>query len=267
MTAGTISVVIPTFNSSSTIQRALDSVAAQTLLPAEIIVVDNASTDDTVEIIRQFAKQHLDIRCSIEVLTQNLGPGAARNHGWDRASGDLIAFLDSDDSWHPEKLARQRQITFDYPKTMLFGHQYEVVQPGGQPVVGELSKEAGIDFFVLSQFLIRNRVSTPTVMVRRNVSERFPSTFWHGEDYALWLAIVAKHGPAVVLRQSLTYLHKPAYGASGLSADMKRMHQGELLAVQRLRTSGDLSHLRTSLAVSWMRLKYLHRLVKMARRV
>lgn len=95
-----VSVIIPTYNSINTINETLQSVRNQTYRNYEIVVVDDGSTDDTVELLRTFD----DI---ILVTQTNQGVSAARNRGVKEAKGDLIAFLDSDDLWHPQKLEIQ----------------------------------------------------------------------------------------------------------------------------------------------------------------
>lgn len=126
----TVGVVIPTFNSAATIERALESVVGQTRLPAEVIVIDNGSEDDTVARVRTFASRHQSLAWTIEASPTNVGPGAARNRGWNLANSDLIAFLDSDDSWHPEKLRLQSETVSLFPESVLFGHQYLVLRQG-----------------------------------------------------------------------------------------------------------------------------------------
>ncbi len=100
-----VSVIIPTYNRQRCIERALKSVQNQTLEDIEIIVCDDASTDSTQDIIR--ACQKTDSRVQLLCLSENQGAGAARNLGMRAAKGEYIAFLDSDDEWLPEKLARQ----------------------------------------------------------------------------------------------------------------------------------------------------------------
>jgi glycosyltransferase involved in cell wall biosynthesis len=102
-TMPSVSVVIPSYNASGTIQDAVATARAQTHRPMEIIVVDDASTDDTVQKLREIAGPDLVVISR----SQNAGGGAARNRGIERASGDLIAFLDADDLWASHKLATQ----------------------------------------------------------------------------------------------------------------------------------------------------------------
>lgn len=103
-----ISVVIPTYNRAHLLVRAVESALAQTCPPDEIIVVDDGSTDDTAAVMGAFIDAKP--RHSPEILyfiQQRKGPSAARNRGIAEARGEWIAFLDSDDIWHPEKLERQ----------------------------------------------------------------------------------------------------------------------------------------------------------------
>ena len=96
-----VSVVIPTYNRAGVICRTIDNVLAQTYRNTEIIVVDDGSTDDTQAKLRSYGGR-------IRVIAQsNAGPAAARNRGIEAATGDLIAFQDSDDLWLPNKLERQ----------------------------------------------------------------------------------------------------------------------------------------------------------------
>jgi glycosyltransferase involved in cell wall biosynthesis len=98
-----ISCVIPVYNGERFLAEALDSVLAQTRPPEEIVVVDDGSTDDTPRVAARYAGQ-------VHYLRQdNRGHAAARNRGIEATSGELVAFLDADDLWHPDKLARQAE--------------------------------------------------------------------------------------------------------------------------------------------------------------
>lgn len=97
----TISCIVPVYNGAAYIGEALNSILGQTLRPFEVIVVDDGSTDSTAEIVAEY---HQTVSY---VYQENAGPAAARNRGIALARGDFLAFLDADDVWHPEKLARQ----------------------------------------------------------------------------------------------------------------------------------------------------------------
>lgn len=98
----TISCIVPVYNGARFLAEALDSILAQSLPPAEIIVVDDGSTDATAAVVDAYAAK---VRY---VHQQNAGPASARNHGIRLAKGEFLSFLDADDLWQPDKLARQR---------------------------------------------------------------------------------------------------------------------------------------------------------------
>jgi len=100
-----VSVVIPTYNRAKTIIYCLDSVCNQTYPPKEVIVVDDCSTDATVDIVNKYSQDHPSVRCV--VLEINSGAQAARNRGIMEASNGWIAFQDSDDEWISDKLEKQ----------------------------------------------------------------------------------------------------------------------------------------------------------------
>jgi glycosyltransferase involved in cell wall biosynthesis len=104
MTSPLVSVIIPAYNRAATIARSIDSVLAQGHRPIEVIVVDDGSTDRTVEVIRRYGDRVVLIR------QPNGGPSSARNTGAAHAKGEIIAFLDSDDTWKPQKLERQVKL-------------------------------------------------------------------------------------------------------------------------------------------------------------
>ncbi len=100
-----VSVIIPTYNRAPTIERALRSAQGQTFEDIEIFICDDASTDSTKKVIQPYLKK--DARIKWLSSPKNQGPGAARNLGMKVAQGEYIAFLDSDDEWLPDKLAKQ----------------------------------------------------------------------------------------------------------------------------------------------------------------
>lgn len=262
----TVGVVIPTYNSARTIERALDSVHRQTLRPNHVVVVDNGSSDNTTSIVERFAAAFPHLNIELRRLESNHGPGHARNIGWDICRTTLIAFLDSDDAWHPQKLQIQLDIVMRHPTVVLFGHRYQIATDGITPLHQTLVEESLTRRYSLRHFLLRNRLSTPTVMIRRDLPYRFPQDVWFAEDFALWTRVVAERGPAVVSDAVLTYLFKPAYGADGLSARLVEMHQGELTALKHLRSAHHISAPVHTLVSAWMRIKYLRRKLQVTRR-
>lgn len=124
MTTRTISVVIPVYNGECYIQECLESVLGQSLKPSEVIVVDDGSTDRTLELVRATSR---DILC---LKQDRLGPAAARNRGVEAASRRYLAFIDADDLWTKEKLARQMTYLLENPATdMVFGMMRQFYSP------------------------------------------------------------------------------------------------------------------------------------------
>src|ERR1019366_10044964 len=107
-----VSVIIPTYNRSGLIARAIKSVLAAMSPGDEVLVIDDGSTDDTAAVVRSFGDAIRYIRI------ENSGPGAARNLGIRLAECPLVAFLDSDDEWLPDKMELQRKVMERFPEVV-----------------------------------------------------------------------------------------------------------------------------------------------------
>lgn len=222
-----VSVVIPCYNAEKTILRALDSVVLQSLLPQEVIVVDDKSIDQSCELIKKYIKRYADqIKITLIELEENSGPAKARNTGWDNAVSDFIAFLDADDSWHPQKIELQYGYMRENLDVVLSGHLYEVISNQPNLNNGKIEK---IEKITKTKLLIQNRFSTPTVMLKRDIHHRFREFKKYSEDYLLWLEIVLNGNNAIILKSKLTYLFKAEYGVSGLSGNMFAMYKGGIV--------------------------------------
>jgi glycosyltransferase involved in cell wall biosynthesis len=252
-----VSVVIPTHNSSATIVRALDSIERQNRSPREVIVVDDASTDDTLAVVRDYASRS-PLPIVIEQLGENIGPGATRNTGWDRATGDLVAFLDADDVWHPKKVESQVAVMAAHPNIVMTCHAHRFDIDGDWQEVTDREPIVSHD---LADFLVSNRCATPTVMVRRGIAERFTTEHHHAEDYLLWMRIVAAHGPCLKIDAPLTHCANPAFGGRGLSGNLLAMERAELAAFRTLRREGSIGTARLVGTSAWSLAKFLVRVV------
>jgi glycosyltransferase involved in cell wall biosynthesis len=205
-----VSVIIPTFNRAHLIRRAVDSVLRQGL-PAEVIVVDDGSQDATADVLEAYGDR-------IRVLRQeNRGVSAARNRGVAAASGDWIAFLDSDDEWLPHKLERQLELVREYPDVVLFSGAAEYVDEGGSVRnIGSASHRGSI----VDVLLYENVIVTSTVLVRRSALEELGTLFEARlspcEDWGVWLRIAARH-PILVTREILVRYHITADGLTRAS--------------------------------------------------
>jgi glycosyltransferase involved in cell wall biosynthesis len=249
-------VVIPCFNSANTIERAVRSVESQTTKPHEVLVVDDASSDNTVSVIEQYARTS---SLNVRVIKQsaNGGPSVARNAAWNVATGEFIAFLDADDQWHPEKLEAQLNAMLANPTIVMSFHDHLF---GSSEHFETLPLMPTTSQATLRNYLIRNRSATPTVMLRTALSERFLNTKRYAEDYLLWMTIIASHGSALHIHATLAHCSNPGYGGSGQSGRLWKMERSELSGFVSLWRSGALS-LPTLVAVSmWSITKYLLRL-------
>ncbi len=119
-----VSVVLPMYNRAAYVAEAIASVYAQTSPVADVVVVDDGSTDESVAVVERVARPGLSI-----VRQSNRGIGAARNRGIAAATGDWIAFIDSDDLWEPDKLARQLAAGAGDGADLVFGHLVEFLSP------------------------------------------------------------------------------------------------------------------------------------------
>ena len=116
-----ISVVIPLYNKEEQIAHTLQSVFTQTFQNFEIVIVDDGSTDNSVEEVEKFTDSRIRL-----IHQTNAGVSAARNRGIEEARGELIAFLDADDEWMPEYLATQYGLYQKYPECSVYACNYEI---------------------------------------------------------------------------------------------------------------------------------------------
>lgn len=185
-----ISVIIPTYNRAALLKKSIESVLAQTLPCNEIIVVDDGSTDDTCQVVKKIAVQNDNV---IRYFFQrNKGAAAARNKGIREAAYDTLCFLDSDDSFVPEKVKQQYAAMLRTPQ-YLISHTREIWYRRGvllkqkkkhQPPHGEIFKRC-LEMCVIGM---------STVMVRRKIFDRFgyfDENFICCEDYDFWLRVSA----------------------------------------------------------------------------
>jgi glycosyltransferase involved in cell wall biosynthesis len=176
-----ISVIIPTFNRAKLVQRAIKSVLNQTLKPYEIIVVDDGSTDDTLEVLKNYP---------IKVLTQkNKGISSARNLGIKNATGDIIALLDSDDEWLPTKLKLQLKLFED---GFSFTHTDEIWIRDNQELKQKAhhKKPDGECFYENISFC---KISPSTIMIEKKLFEKvgyFDEDLEVCEDFDMWLRVL-----------------------------------------------------------------------------
>jgi teichuronic acid biosynthesis glycosyltransferase TuaG len=188
----TICVIIPAYKAALTIKRALASVAAQTLKPEQVIVVDDGSGDSTFQIAEAFKDQFHGIELKI-FSQRNLGASAARNRAIDEATGDWLAFLDADDEWLPKKLAISMKAINKH-NLILVAHNYFAVNEGQKkPVDCAARYDAATDPY--RGLYRKGFIATSSVIVRRDAvldAGGFDETLATAQDFDLWLNILKK---------------------------------------------------------------------------
>lgn len=259
-----VSVVVPCYNSIDTIERALDSVKRQTILPLEVILVDDCGQDNLKSFIESIKGKYND-SFDLNVITaiKNGGAGSSRNIGWNNAKGDYIAFLDSDDSWLPNKLELQLSYFEKDKDLVLLGSNHYVESSNGNFINENLIK-TNSDFVDINDFnqLIKNRFATSTVVLKRNISFRFKEQKRYSEDFLLWNQIVLSGFKSIVINSKTCIYHKPMYGSSGLSSHMSKMINGEIETYKILYNEKYYSFIKLNFLLIYSYVKYVRRLIK-----
>jgi len=253
-----VTVVVPCFRCAKTIQRAVDSIAQQTQKPVEVILVDDASGDDTLSILHAIERQHSGWIKVIE-LNKNQGAAHARNVGWSVATQPYIALLDADDAWHPRKIEIQYQFMQKNPQTVLCGHNVNIMLDNKLPdwQLGQ----ADVKYISKNFLLVSNTFVTPSVMLKREVTFRFDSTKRYMEDHLLWLQIVFDNQQVAKLNLALVAIYKQPYGVSGLSSHMWAMEKSELGNYWLLYKSKKIDFISVVMLYLYSLAKYLRRVI------
>jgi teichuronic acid biosynthesis glycosyltransferase TuaG len=193
-----VSIIMPAYNAEKTISASIESVKRQTIHSWELIVIDDCSTDCTLEIIRESSLH--DSRVRILSTEKNSGsPALPRNIGVKEAKYRYIAFLDADDLWEPEKLARQLNFMQDM-KIALSCTSYTVIDKNSS-TIGSLSPPKAATYYNL---LNENTIGCSTAMYDMSIlGKRYFPICGH-EDYALWLIILREGHIAYGINESLS---------------------------------------------------------------
>lgn len=180
-----VSIIMPSFNSKATIERSIKSVLSQTFNNWELIIIDDCSTDSSDEVIQHYVDQ--DSRIKLICLEENSGAAAARNTGIEHAKGQFIAFLDSDDYWHPEKLEKQLKYFEQYDVDVVFSEYYRFNSSG---IIGKVSvPQQEINF---NDLLKGNCIGNLTGIYNFKKHFKTRQRKVGAEDYLFWLEIFSK---------------------------------------------------------------------------
>lgn len=215
MSTPTVSVIIPAYNAAAFIHSAIESALAQTCAPLEILVVDDGSRDETAEVVARYPAPVRLLR------KENGGPASARNLAAREAQGEWLALLDADDSWHPEKLARQLPY-------------------GDDPKIGVVhcSTRALEDPITFERLWKRNCIVNSTVLIRRSAFRAIGGfdedrAVIGVEDYNLWLRLTAAGWTVATCPEQL-FSYTPTPGS--LTNQVERFANAELANAERIVT-------------------------------
>jgi len=180
---GLVSVVTASHNSASSIERCVRSVRDQACVPLQHIVIDDGSSDGTVDLLRELERE---IPFLTVICQANRGAGPARNAGIEAAEGRYIAFLDSDDVWLENKLENQVAFMEGQGEAFTYGDYAIVNGETGEPL-GHVVTPARVEY---DQLLTRCPIGCSTVAYNQElIGKRYMPAIGRGQDWALWLAL------------------------------------------------------------------------------
>lgn len=193
-----VSVIMPCYNMASYVSDSIKSVIAQTYPHWELLIVDDASSDETVNIIKSYAQA--DSRIKFAIKKQNSGISDTRNQCIQMAQGQFLAFLDADDIWHPEKL--EKQLSFMLAKNIGFTYStYDWINEDGKIMNKFINTIGNLDY---KTYLRNTIIGCSTVMVNKAITgDVFVPKFRTSEDTATWLDILRKGLMAYAIDESL----------------------------------------------------------------
>jgi len=203
------SVIIPLYNKAPYVAKAIESVLGQTYRDFEVIVIDDGSTDQSLEVAKTFENK------SITIISQpNSGVSTARNNGVNLAKYPYICFLDADDWWHPTFLEEMKRLITDFPDAGIYGSGYYIVKNGQEriaPIGVPQGFERGIiDYCEVYAKTLCMPLTSISVVIPKHIFDEekgFKSQLKFGEDFDLWIRIALKH-KVILVNKPLAYYNQ-----------------------------------------------------------
>lgn len=202
-----VSVIVPVYNRENYVGETLDSILRQTYQNIEIVAVNDGSTDNSLSVLLSYKEQYPDKLLVID--QENQGQVKSRNNAILQASGEYIAFLDSDDLWLPEKLEKQLPLFVENVGLVYSG--IHNIDDEGNIIDTELCR-SDMRGNIYEKLLIRNRMTGGTVVVRREVIEQvgmFDVEFAAAENWDLWLRVSKSYAVDFVNEPLVKYRKHP----------------------------------------------------------
>jgi len=219
------SVVIPTYNSKNTIIKCIESCIIQTYEHYEIIVVDDCSEDNTVELIEKYIKMYQIENILIHKLDINSGASKARNVGISYAKGEYIALLDSDDFFHRKKLETVYEVVSQNSSVDLLGHGYYLETEINDT---DSISENRVTQVTCMGLLLKNFAVTPSVVFKKSLGMYFNEHMRYTEDHEFFLRVCNKGHKIFYLDKKLVGLGREILSIGGQSSNNLKMRIGEV---------------------------------------
>ncbi|MDK9356974.1 glycosyltransferase family 2 protein [Lelliottia wanjuensis] len=199
-----ISIIMPSFNSAKTIGDTIDSIVGQSYTNWELLITDDCSTDETIDIVKRYAKK--DSRIKLFCNAVNSGAAVSRNNSIENSAGDYLAFLDSDDRWLPNKLNDQLTFMISYPERDFTFTAYELIDISSTKI-GKIVDAQGDNLSFDYSDMLRKKATLgcSTVMFRKMAFPDYKMPLIRtGQDYALWLKLLKTGKKAYLINKVLT---------------------------------------------------------------
>jgi len=261
-----ISVVIPMYNSKETIVSTLNSIKSQTAFEQlmEIIVINDGSTDNSLSIVTNYIKINKDMPIVLIDKT-NGGVSSARNAGMKAAKGEWIALLDSDDEWFPRKIEIQMKTIRENPEIDFLGGDF---QDQGLKILWK--KINGLYKANVKDVCLKVFPQTSVAIFKRNIFVEiggYDENQSYAEDMNYFLKICSKYNYYHLPIQMICYgSGKPGFGFSGLSANLKKMHEGNIKNIRELKDNAIIGNLFYCFLRVFYWIKYVRRIILTKRR-
>lgn len=257
-----VSVIIPCYRCSNTIERAVDSVAKQTLRPTEVILVDDGSGDQTLEVLKYLQDKYGKNWIKVVALESNYGPSMARNKGWNLSSQEYIAFLDADDAWHPEKIEIQYLSMVKNPDISFSFHSIRLIKEDkGCTHIIPIEKIGKYNKNINYLDLFFNRMPTSSMMIKRIVNYRFFESKKYSEDALLKYQLILSGQKGSIIDLPLLFRYKRPFSKEGLSGELWKMESSALDNYKILWRSKYISSVEFCILCLWSLTKYGRRLL------
>ncbi len=218
-----VSIVIPVYNGEKSLSRAIDSVLSQqTNFSYEVIIVNDASTDETQSIINQYCKEHEKIKSIVN--RENIGVNESRNKAINQSQGDFVAFLDADDAWFPSKIEQQVQVFENNKNISLCFSDFSIFDINNDFICNNFqywkyfrkmintSKHVQTCKNIFSVVIKENVIGTSSVMVRKSEllkTDLFKSELGYSQDWDLWLRLAVNNSFAFINEPLMKYYMLP----------------------------------------------------------